>query len=1081
MRAIFKLPAIQAERKRNWYLYMLVCSLTVVLLFAVAVSSFAAEDGEQSGEQSANILRNSGFEDGLTGWTPWIPRGQPEVTVDTTVSHSGQASLRITGYQNTDRGSVNQIAEPVAGKTYLFRVWIKTENVKPNNAMLRIQFNLVKGGEKTRPHLYLGRIGGTQDWTLFEEVTLVPEGTTSLTVEPFLDSARGIMWIDDIEIVPVEDSVGDKEMSTTQSTSAAGTPAAEAVSSAVSAASGAAAEAGAEVIIPRLPEEAVAQEHPFLFISAAEIEALNKQAETDAGLKIMIDNDIIIPGKMAVINAAKGITLPAKGKNSAHAELARQARRAALGYAFSGDESMAKTAKEYLLAYARSYKSYPLEIAYDGRVTTQTLNESPWLIDLAWTYDLIWNSGVLSAAEREEIEKNLLWEAVRVIDRYDKKLSNWQAWHNAAIGAVAFLFNDERWIKEILTGPQSFTTHIREAVMADGMWWEQSIGYHNYTLQAMTFLAEMAYRRGYDLYHYTSNGKSLKLMYDAAIYHAFSNGHQSVIGNAGYNSSLSFTWFYGLAAKRYGDPLYAALWRKQPAGGSGAPIPLVFYINEMKSLVDQSTLTTHPGYFAPAGYNTAGHTLLADTGMVVMRGRSGTTPGPEVSLIYKPHGTSIGHQAADNLTIIMEGKGGKWLPGPGSYDYDSSEQGTWYKQTIARNGVVVDGISQDPQGISSGIYVTDGWGASSSGSLVHFAGLSGAALTTAKTNRVYQGVEMDRTVVVSAPYIIDRYKVASTRERQYDWVAHIDALEKEFSLPEKPLPSPLGLQAGYQHIIDPKSATTEESWQATWTKSGNYLTLTMLGGEQTEVIRAKGYGPSLARQPMIIARRQTDATEFVAVLEEHTGAPAVRDVKLVEKAGTKSLIIDRMASPKGSGGEERPVQDCLIWSVGDQASALPVGGLRYQGQMAFFKGLEPEVPGKVEAMLLAAGTLVAVGGLTLTSDMAADLALERLDAAVDANVEMLAVSQSNAALYKTAATLTVELPEQAGEGEQATSSWQLWKLTAAGFETEAGLTVTSTAGHRQLSFKAEPGVVYILSTTVPDENTRKRLVVDFRL
>ena len=205
--------------------------------------------------------------------------------------------------------------------------------------------------------------------------------------------------------------------------------------------------------VPTPPLAASADEHPRLFVTEQDIDNLKEAAKTNMGLKMLLESEIITPARSVTASVtASGVILPVKDDNSGHSSLARRARNAALGYAFSGDLSMAAAAKEILLAYAASYKQYPLLSTYDGHVTYQTLNESPWLIDIAWAYDLIWNSGLLSVDDRRAIEDDLLWEGVRVIDRYDKGLSNWQAWHNAGIGAVAFLLNDQAWIEPMASG-----------------------------------------------------------------------------------------------------------------------------------------------------------------------------------------------------------------------------------------------------------------------------------------------------------------------------------------------------------------------------------------------------------------------------------------------------------------------------------------------------------------------------------------------------------------------------------------------------------------------------------------------------
>ncbi|MGI6082431.1 MAG: alginate lyase family protein [Limnochordia bacterium] len=1145
-----------------------------------------------------NVINNPSFDSDLQGWGVWKPRGSPDVTIDNEEWHSSPGSLRITGFTATDRGSANQRVTVEGGTTYVFRVWMKTQDVSRQVAYVRIQFNDADNpSQKTRQHLYVGRLSGTNDWALLEESFLVPEGTGTLTIEPFLDSAQGTVWFDDLELIPAESepltlvdpsvriltsgavvlnwkiptayeqanvryriyrspmpdfsvsgrapvAVIDQPEFIDRDTKSDQTnyyriqpfyvkqgkeqlgdlsPALEArITSATTVTSPRAFfadwEAGqarltwdlgssrarqvrlerkgpdtddqwrllaiapawqseyidtnlpddarekvtysitvlgpdweettrmtahVEGFLPTLPRPVSIEEHPRLFITKQEIDRLNEAAQTNPAYRLLINNEIITPARMAAVAVnTSGVTLPGKNENSAHSSLARQARSAALGYAFTGDLSQAEAAKKILMAYAASYKEYPLLNNYDGHVTYQTLNESPWLIDIAWAYDLIWNSGLLSAEDRQAIEDDLLWEGVRVIDRYDKGLSNWQAWHNAGIGAVAFLLNDQKWIDEILTGSQSFVVHIRDGIRDDGIWWEQAIGYHNYTRSALTFLAEMAYRHGYDLYSFRSRGKSLKLMFDGPIHHAFADGMHPVVGNTSFTSRLSFDWTYGLGALRYGDPRYAALWKASMSGGGS--IPSLFYMQALNEL-DTGTISHGTGRFAPAGFEMAGSTHLADTGMVVLRGGD-----LDAALLYKPHGTTIGHQAADNLTIMLESRSGRWLPGTGSFDYNRDEQGTWYKQTVARNGVVVDERSQYPQGVDTAIFASDS-GRSSAGSLLHFVALPSASIAVAATDNVYPGVSMERTVLLSAPYVIDRYRVESDERHQYDWVAHFDARPGLISVEQQGREKALGSRAGYQHITGVEGAETADTWYGVWEKNDDKLRLSMLGGEDTEVLRAYGYGSGLSPRPLVMARRHGTSTEFIAVMECYRQEPSVFSVESFRpENGSDGLRLLRQVS------EDLIVTDELVWSTQDETGDEPIElekGRRALGRLAFFRS---GTDGETESLLLLDGTLAQTAELRVTSALPADLVVEKLP------LGGYAVAHNSEAVR----TLTVHGDESA--------SWRLfeWSNDALAPYEEA-----YTREADGISWQAEPGVIYLLSSDEPAPECLARFIV----
>ncbi len=58
---------------------------------------------------------------------------------------------------------------------------------------------------------------------------------------------------------------------------------------------------------------------------------------------------------------------------------------------------------------------------------------------------------------------------------------------------------------------------------------------------------------------------------------------------------------------------------------------------------------------------------------------------------------------------------------------------------------------------------------------------------------------MERTVLLSSPYVIDRYRVESEEGHTYDWVVHVDAQEGLVSVDQQPLEGPLGERCGYEH------------------------------------------------------------------------------------------------------------------------------------------------------------------------------------------------------------------------------------------------------------------------------------------
>jgi hypothetical protein len=1180
--------------KRAWL-------INLVLLFLAISATGVWAAGE-------NLIPNPGFEDGLAKWSIWKPAGNPVAELDTEVFHSGKASARATTFTPTDRIALNLRVAPKPASTYIFRAWVKTQDVSAPVVMVRIQYNATAGGsQKTASHTYIGRLQGTHDWTLLESQINVPAGTAELIIELFLDTGKGTVWWDDIELVPLEsvslsiEEAGARVLSSgvvalewsipkvfqdtgvtfrvyrsaLKDFSTADFPAvaiikdtkyldrdiranqtfyyriipvgedgtygeqSEQISATVSSVkpisvpkafyaewqAGQARltwdlgdsrarqvriercldkngnptctlltlapswvtefqdarltapegvsyrltvvgpEGGQSVpqmavlggFIPRVEPIAQFGQHPALFISQPEIDAFVAQAKTDVLINQIIQLQIVTPARLATaLLNSKELVLPVKNDNSAHDALAKQAREAALGYAFTGDTTMAQAAKKVLMTYANQLKNYPLLIAYDGRFHKQTLEESIWLIQIAWTYDLIYNSDVLTATDRQTIENDLLKEMIKTIDRYDKGLSNWQALHNAGIGAAAFVLGDQKWVEEVMTGPQGFTLHISEGLRDDGIWWEQAIGYHNYTLTALTYLAEMAYRYGYDLYHLEMRGKTLKAAFDGAIQHAFRSGLHPVVGNTSTSSALNFDWPFGFAAKHYQDDAYAVLARRRSSGGTGI-LPTLLYTPQMLSLNNLGSINVGTGAFAPGGLAIGGSSLLLDTGMSMLRSPKGSA-GPDIAMLFKPHGIQTGHQAADNLTIMLAGDEGHWLSGPGSYSYDATEQGTWYKQTVARNGVVVDQRSQYPQEVGVGIFVSDG-NQPSSGELLHAVALPGLGFATAATDTAYAGVQMQRMTLLHTPYVIDRYQLSSTKQHTYDYVLNITGKVGEVSIAQEPRNGALGSAAGYQHIKDLSVGQTTDTWQASWTKGKSALRLSMLGGITTEVISATGLGPSLSAQPMLLARRQAADTVFLTVMETYAKEPVVRHIEPLSAPGVSGVEVYRNS---GAGDE---VIDRFAW-VNDGVASLtqPVtlhDGMKFQADWAFFR---PATAGQTAGLLMQNGIMATFADLAITLDEAADIAVE-YDGKSDVTLVIGGSDLRKVQLQST--------------DNQVARDWQLFKALPCDDLTEEMpeiITVPFDAEGTGV-WRAEPNTLYLLSTDTPDEEWLRQLVV----
>lgn len=459
-----------------------------------------------------------------------------------------------------------------------------------------------------------------------------------------------------------------------------------------------------------------------------------------------------------------------------HNDLADAARDLGLAYGFTGDVAYAAAARQILLDYAAAYAGYPIhnsqgDPAESGaRVLAQTLDESGWLIDIAWAYDLIASAGELSAAEQLQIEQDLIRASADTILRHDAGMSNWQAWHNAAIAAAGRSIGDPRLVAHAVYGPSGFHYHMAESVLADGFWYESSWGYHFYTLSPMTYLAEMGERGSFPLYP----DPALQSMYLSPILFAppdlvlpafNDSGSVDLRGSAG--------WRLEAAYRAYGDEQLTL-----PLIGESRPEGALFWGAE--TLPETAPPVTESRVFEASGY-------------AILRGGQEQDPW-YVALDYGAHGGWHGH--FDKLGFVFFARGRMFGLDIGSHSYALPLHDTWDRATLAHNTVTVDETVQ----------------VEATGTLEQFGApaATGVAWARAAVSDANPTVHLARDLVLTDRYLIDRMTASATdaQPHQLDWLWHNPGTATH-DLAAQPYADFPG-DAGYQHLRNNQAEATAD-------------------------------------------------------------------------------------------------------------------------------------------------------------------------------------------------------------------------------------------------------------------------------
>jgi uncharacterized protein YjdB len=178
----------------------------------------------------ANVLQNGSYESlnsppaaGWTtaqpnGWGIWLAGGAPEATVDSAVYYAGQQSLRLSSLGNVSSKAVAfKGGIPVtAGQYYKVSQWVKTDSIASYGLGVYMRLSYQNSsGTQIGNYISMSSIKGTNDWTLHQQLLLIPAGATTFKFENYYDNSTGTAWFDDTRIVrwiPVTGVSLDKTM-----------------------------------------------------------------------------------------------------------------------------------------------------------------------------------------------------------------------------------------------------------------------------------------------------------------------------------------------------------------------------------------------------------------------------------------------------------------------------------------------------------------------------------------------------------------------------------------------------------------------------------------------------------------------------------------------------------------------------------------------------------------------------------------------------------------------------------------------------------------------------------------------------
>ncbi len=693
-------------------------------------------------------------------------------------------------------------------------------------------------------------------------------------------------------------------------------------------------------------------DHPRLFINQQEIDALKEWAQRDPVVGEYMEK--FIAGSLAGVDS---IPLPDENKGDHHQSIAGRAQSLAWAYALSGNIELAEAAGRILVAYIEHVPNYT-ESGMKGLVTSSALGEAGWAIRAASAYDLIYNSGVLTDEQKEGIEQDVLKASAETLRRCNHNgRSNWRMIAVAGFGTIGFAIGDRDLIDEALNGyhdetgrlrRDGFGHHVAWSMLDDGMYYERSLGYTQFVSHNYPALLEAARHSGLNLWTMEMPGsewgagadparnfgqaapRTIKGLFDAPFYRTMGDYSQVMVANTSH-PRLAPRNYTEAAWRAYRDPKYAWLARRGDHGRlPGNPVDLMWMTPDMTeghfNLAEDATIGV-------TGQHVNACTLLPNGGITILR-QNGGKGATAALMTYGKWGSS--HCHADQLSITLYAAEYQFIPEPKWYGgYGHPKFISWSRQTIAHNTVTVDEISQTPQDDKESAWVNPEAGRVpySQPTLFHAGNQLKAFRAVTEPGRAYEGVTMDRTIVMVDSLVVDFFRVRSEEEHQYDLSLHVDGqlVDESAELGEAEA-GPLSDKLGYKHITDLRRARLGDGVaDLAYTRDdgiGAQLHISFLPTGKAELIVGKGIvGKKGEQADVVIVRKTASDADFVTVMNPVSNPESL----------TRALPLNGL--PDGILGVQLIKPDGSVYVVlsAEESRTFEFAGLEITGQLALVK------------------------------------------------------------------------------------------------------------------------------------------------
>lgn len=402
-------------------------------------------------------------------------------------------------------------------------------------------------------------------------------------------------------------------------------------------------------------------------------------------------------------------------------QLNRQLYELALAYALTDDTRYAEAARDAMLELARVYPTlqrhdrwgrWGLLAIVGGRRYCQHLSEGIGAMEVAKAYDLCADAPVFTDEQRRTIEQDFLGATAREIRSYAWMMqprNNHQTWFNATYATVGMAIGDAELLHDAIHGDHGLMWQLDVSVTEDGLWYEGTMAYHFYALQAMIETLEVIEHIGWRF----PSHEALKSLWLGPLRTAWPDGSFPAINDSDPGNLASRAPAYAFAHRYFGDERFADFTSQQQVAS----------------------------------------TNLAGSGLAVLR--RGTGDDAVCAMLdYGIHGDHHGHP--DKLNLMLYAHGQELILDPGRLSYRVPEYESWARTTVAHNTIVIDEANQQPD----------------EGTLPWFVIEPDYVACLAETRGAYPGTLMRRGLLLTDNWLADIVTVEAKKASTIDWLVH---------------------------------------------------------------------------------------------------------------------------------------------------------------------------------------------------------------------------------------------------------------------------------------------------------------------